>query len=308
MECLEKDLYCKERKEKKTLLIVNPLAGRKMSSVQVNEIVEILKQGGHDCSIYFTKFKNHATRIVRKNIDNFDLIICCGGDGTFHEVINGVLQSKKQVPIGYIPTGTTNDLAKSLNLPKNLKEAALLINKNNIYKQDVGMFEEEDYFSYVASFGAFCEVPYTTPQKVKNILGHFAYILAGMKSIREICPYHLKVTCDDRTIEGNFIFGAIMNSTSIGGIIDIKKENVYLDDGKFEVLLVKKSKNPIDFCTTLKDLLNKQYDSKYITFCHASKIKIESDKKMSFTLDGEYVGKLRHIKIVNLNKAIKIIK
>lgn len=308
MDYLEKSLSCNKKKGNKILLIVNPLAGRKMSSVQVDELVGILKHGGYSCSVYFTKFKNHATRIVRKNADNFDLIVCCGGDGTFHEVINGIIRLGKQIPIGYIPTGTTNDLAKSLNLPKNLKDAALLINKNNVYEQDVGMFEDEDYFSYVASFGAFCEVPYTTPQKVKNVLGHFAYILAGIKSIREICPYHLKVTCDDKTIEGNFIFGAIMNSTSIGGIIDIKKENVYLDDGKFEVLLVKKSRNPIDFCTTLKDLLNKQYDSKYILFCHASKIIIESDKKLAFTLDGEYVGKLKNIKINNLKKAIKIIK
>lgn len=293
---------------KKTLFIVNPMAGKRMSYFQVNEIIKILNRNNFNCKVYFTKFKNHATKLVHKNIYDFDLVVCCGGDGTFHEVINGILKSGKNIPVGYIPTGTTNDLAKSLNLPNNLNDAANLISRNKVSEQDIGLFNEEDYFSYIASFGAFCEVPYTTPQKIKNMFGHFAYILAGIKSIKEICPYHLKITCDEKTIEGDFIFGAIINSTSVGGIIDIKSEKVLLDDGQFEILLVKKSKNPIDLCMTLKDLLNKQYDSKYITFCHAKEICIQSNQKLSFNLDGEYAGKYKKVKISNLNKALKIIK
>ena len=227
---------------KKLLFLFNPHAGKAQIKNKLLQIVDIMVKGGYDVTIYPTQAREDAFRMVYDRAAEFDRIVCSGGDGTLDEAVSGMILSGNKIPLGYIPAGSTNDFANSLKIPKDMVKAAEIAISGEPFACDVGMFNEEP-FVYVAAFGIFTAVSYKTSQEWKNILGHAAYILEGVKSLTEITSYRLRVECEDAVIEDEFIYGMISNSNSVGGFKNMTGKNVLLDDGKFEVTLIRKPKN-----------------------------------------------------------------
>ena len=293
-----------ENKKRNVLLIVNPCAGRTKSRAGTFDIVNKFSTNDYEFSIHTTTCQGDATNIVRKNYDDKQLVVCCGGDGTLNETINGVMDMPNRLPIGYIPTGSTNDLATTLGIPTDINKATDLIMSGHTNSYDLGLFNNR-YFSYVASFGAFTKSSYATNQKMKNRLGHMAYILNGIGELKNIRAIHMKIEYDGGVLEDDFMFGSVSNSTSVAGLFRFKPEDVKLNDGIFELLLVKKislASVPI----ALGKIRAQQYDGKQIIFLRTSKVKITSDESVAWTLDGEYGGAHKTVMIHVLEKAVEI--
>ncbi len=293
-----------ESEKKKVLLIVNPCAGRTKSRAATSDIVDKFPQNEYEFSVHTTTCQGDATNIVRNNGEGKDLVVCCGGDGTLNETINGVMDMLHRVPIGYIPTGSTNDLAATLRIPRDITEATDLIMSGNTNSYDIGLFNNR-YFSYVASFGAFTKASYATSQKMKNRFGHAAYIFNGIKEWKSIKPVHMRIEYDGGVIEDDFSFGAISNSTSVGGIFKFNVNDVKLNDGYFEILLVRKVR-PINAPAMLGRVVRQEYDGKQIIFLRTSKAKFSSPDEVPWTLDGEYGGALKVAMVHVLSKAVEI--
>lgn len=292
-------------KKKKALLIVNPCAGKTKSRAGTFEIVDKFSKGDYEFSIQTTTCQGDATNIVKRELDGKDMVVCCGGDGTLNETINGVMDMPRRVPIGYIPTGTTNDLATSLGLPGDINKATDIIMDGHTNDYDVGLFNNR-CFTYVASFGAFSRASYATPQKYKNMFGHAAYVAAAVPEVMDIHPTKMRIEHDGGIIEGEFMFGAVSNSLSVGGFFKLPKDEVKFNDGVFEVLLVPKIK-----MTRLFHILHKvrsqNYDGKEIIFFKTSKIKITApDENVPWTLDGEFGGNHHNVSIHVLERAVEI--
>ena len=245
---------------KKALFIVNPHAGKGQIKYHLLSIVDILVKAGYTVTVYTTQCQGDAIRAVRERERDYELVVCSGGDGTLDEIVTGMIQSGFRTKIGYIPAGSTNDFANSLKLPSTMNKAAKIIAAGHPFACDIGIFNH-DVFVYVAAFGIFTEVSYETPQEMKNMLGHTAYLLEGMKQIQNIKSYHMKVTYDDNVIEGEFIYGMITNSYSIGGIRNITGKDVALHDGLFEVTLIKRPDNLIELNKTLAALVSDKIDA-----------------------------------------------
>ena len=293
-----------ENKKRNVLLIVNPCAGRTKSRAGTFDIVNKFSTNDYEFSIHTTTCQGDATNIVRKNYDDKQLVVCCGGDGTLNETINGVMDMPNRLPIGYIPTGSTKDLATTLGIPTDINKATDLIMSGHTNSYDLGLFNNR-YFSYVASFGAFTKSSYATSQKMKNRLGHMAYILNGIGELKNIRAIHMKIEYDGGVLEDDFMFGSVSNSTSVAGLFRFKPEDVKLNDGIFELLLVKKislASVPI----ALGKVRAQQYDGKQIIFLRTSKVKITSDESVAWTLDGEYGGAHKTVMIHVLEKAVEI--
>jgi len=240
--------------------------------------------------------------------DTIDMVVCCGGDGTFNETISGVLKSGKKLPIGYIPAGSTNDFAASLHLSSNIMQATRDIANGTVKELDVGCFNGR-FFSYVASFGAFTKASYATPQNVKNILGHAAYVLSGVQEVTQLRSYPLRVTLPDgEVIEDNFIFGAVANSTSLGGILTLSEERVDLSDGQLELLLIRKPKDLLELSDCIRAIQKQTYDCKMLTFRNASHFRIQAPADMNWTLDGEMEPGGEIIDVECLHHAITFIQ
>lgn len=291
---------------KKMLFIINPKAGKAQIKNKLLEILNIFTKNDYRVTVYPTQSHMDARKAAREKSEEFDLLVCSGGDGTLDEVISGMLESKKNVPIGYIPAGTTNDFANSLHIPKNMINAANVVMEGQPYPCDIGAFNN-DYFVYVAAFGIFTDVAYQTKQGVKNVLGHLAYILEGMKRLNKIRSFHLKVEYDDQVIIGDFIFGMITNSTSIGGFKNVTDSHVLLNDGLFEVTLIKNPKNPIELQEIISALLIQESNTEYMYAFKTKKLVIVGKEKMSWTLDGEYGGDHEKVVIENMKEVTTII-
>ncbi|MCQ2456560.1 MAG: YegS/Rv2252/BmrU family lipid kinase [Clostridia bacterium] len=271
------------------------------------DIVQIFCENGLDVSVTVTSYAGHATEIAENLDESYDIVACAGGDGTLNEVIAGVLRGGRNVPIGYIPCGSTNDFASTIGLSKDLGKAALDIATGKEVGFDIGRFGDR-YFSYVASFGAFTKASYSAPQGMKNVLGHAAYILEGIKDIPSIKSEHVKVEIDDgRVYENDYIFGAITNTTSVGGILTLDKTLVTLNDGKFEMLLVKKPKNIGDLTRCISALLSQKTDCDMFDFCELSKAKITTAGPLAWSLDGEKADSDIDVTIENLHTAVRVI-
>ncbi len=291
---------------KKMLFIYNPKAGRGRIRAELADILDIFASGGYEITIAPTRKNGDASRIAAEREEDFDIIVCCGGDGTLDETIRGMMQNECRKPLGYIPAGSTNDFGGSLALPKDMLKSAQIIVDGRNKAVDVGSFNEEA-FIYVAAFGAFTEVSYKTDQDMKNAIGHSAYIIEGIKSVGKIRPYHMKIEHDGEVLEDNFIFGMVTNSVSVGGFKGLTGENVDLADGVFEVNLIKELKNGIEFQQLLGALAMGRYDfSDRIVSFTTSNITITSEKKVAWTLDGEDGGKHNKVEILNLKRAIDI--
>ena len=291
---------------KDLLLIMNPCAGTKKANKYLTDILVLFGKNGYNNTVYLTEAAGDAKKFVKQNAKDFDLIVAIGGDGTFNEVVAGVLKSGADVEIGYIPAGSTNDFANSLKLSKNILKAAGDIMDGTAQQIDIGSFNGRN-FSYVASFGAFTDISYKTPQNVKNTLGYMAYALEGIKDIGNLKSKHLRFTADDVVIEDDFIFGAICNSTSVGGVINLDPKMVDLSDGMFELLLIRLPKDLFELNEIIIALSSKKYKTKMISFISAKNITIETEEDINWTLDGEYAYGEEIIRVENLNKAIKII-
>ena len=291
---------------KRLLLIMNPCAGMKKANAHLTEILQIFSQAKYECTVHMTRARGDAIEVTRRLAPQVDLIVCIGGDGTFNETISGVLKSGAVTPVGYIPAGSTNDFAASLKLSKHVTEAAKDIVRGTPVSFDVGRFEDR-YFTYVASFGAFTRVSYATSQSVKNALGHLAYILGGIKELSSIRSKHVRVEMDGgREFEGDYIFGAISNSTSVGGVLTLDESIVDLSDGKFEVLLIHKPKNLIDLTECIRAVTAQDYKSRMLSFAAASMVRIHTDGEMDWTLDGEYAHGKQTVEAENLHNAVRI--
>lgn len=292
---------------KNLLFIVNPSAGKKHIRGKLFEIVDIFVKADYSVRVYPTQAKEDATSIVSKEGWLYDLIVCAGGDGTLDEVVTGLMKCGCDTPIGYIPTGTTNDFARSLGIPKDPVRAAKRIVKYQPAPIDVGAFNG-DFFIYVAAFGAFTDVTYTTPQEYKNYLGHMAYVLEGIRSLPSLTSYHLKISYDDNVIEDDFFIGMITNSLTVGGFQNPNSKIAEFDDGMYEVLLVKYPTNPIDLQATVTAYVMSEFNPEYMYQFKAARIVIESSEEITWTLDGEYGGSFKRAEVLNLRQALNIIK
>ncbi|MBO5281606.1 MAG: YegS/Rv2252/BmrU family lipid kinase [Lachnospiraceae bacterium] len=291
--------------KKKALFVYNPKAGKAMIRGKLSEILELLEQSGYETTVRPTTKKGDACEYVRDRSPEVELVVCSGGDGTLDEVVTGMLSSGGITPIGYIPAGSTNDFGGSLQLPRNMLRAAQIVVNGRDFPCDVGAFNE-DVFVYIAAFGLFTEVSYETAQDVKNVLGHLAYLLEGVKRLSSIRSYPLKVSYEDQVVEDEFIFGMITNSVSVGGFKQITGKNVELDDGVFEVTLIRRPRNPLELNAVVAALLNRDINADCMLYFRTDRLTIESPEPMAWTLDGEYGGSHEKVTIRNRHKAITI--
>ena len=292
---------------KRMLFIMNPYAGQRKANRYLADILTVFNRAGYEVLVHMTAGTGDAARITQEKAGEMDLITCCGGDGTFNETVSGILRSGADVPVGYIPAGSTNDFAASLKLSLNPLEAAQDIVAGQPVAYDLGRFHDR-YFSYVASFGAFTRVSYATPQNVKNTLGHTAYLLSGIQEISQIRNEHVRMEIDGEIVEDDFLFGAICNSTSVGGILMLDPRKVDMCDGQFEILLVRMPRNLLEVSECIQAVQSQEYNCAMITFRSAREVKIWPDPRMSWTLDGERADGQEEIHVVNLHKAIRIMQ
>ncbi len=297
------------KEEKSALVIINPNAGKRKTKKHLLDITAMLNKSGYSTTVRTTGARNDARIFVKEYAKDFDIVVCRGGDGTFNEVVNGMMtyDYNDRKPIGYIPSGTTNDLAKTLNIPVNSRKAVSLIIGDRKIRNDVGLFNDK-YFAYVASFGVCTRASYETPSSVKHIFGHAAYMVNGLMDLRNTKPIHTKLNCDGEEIEADIAFGSVSNSMSLAGALSIGNNIVNLNDGKFEVILARMPNSTEDWKNTIDCLINHHYDDKYVILRQSSEITIEHEYKVPWTVDGEYAGTERSITIKNLNNAIEIFR
>lgn len=291
---------------KKLLFVFNPRSGKGHIETNLLSIIDIFTKAGYDTTVHPTQEQDDARLYIMKNAKKYDRIICSGGDGTINEVVTGMIAIGSKIPIGYIPAGSTNDFASSIGLPKNMKKAAEKAVCDLLVPIDMGQFEERN-FVYVAAFGAFTQVSYATSQSLKNILGHQAYVIEGFKQLSNIKPIHMKVTLENEVYEDDFIFGMVTNAKSVGGFKGMTGKHVRLDDGIFEVTLVKKIRNPIDLNVILSTLLGITKQSERVLSLKSSEICFEAQESIPWTIDGEFGGDLQTVHIKNLPKVVTMI-
>lgn len=291
---------------KRVLFIYNPNAGKGLLKPKLSDVLDIIVKAGYRVEVYPTQRYRDAYHKVATFTEEYDRVICSGGDGTLDEVVTGMMRREKRIPIGYIPAGTTNDFASSLHIPKDILQAANTAVNGEKFACDIGRFNK-DVFVYIAAFGLFTDVSYETKQEVKNILGHLAYVLEGMTRIFDIPSYHLKITYDGGVIEDEFIFGMVTNSRSVGGFRNIIGKNVVFDDGEFEVTLIKKPKNPLALQEIVSALVISQINTDYMYSFKTGDIRFESLEEISWTLDGEFGGQHDEVRIKNAKKALEIV-
>ncbi len=290
---------------KKLLFIYNPKAGKAKIKNRLADILDIFARAQYEITVFPTQARGDARNLMEYRGKGYDLVVCGGGDGTLDEVVTGMAEGGFKTPIGYIPAGSTNDFGGSLSLPKNMLKAAEIAVHGRNFPCDIGSFNE-DIFVYIAAFGIFTEVSYETDQDAKNTLGHMAYILEGVKRLSSIKSYPMRVSYKDNIIIDDFIFGMITNSISVGGFKNITGKNVLLDDGLFEVTLIKKPKNPVELNNIVVSLLNHDIDSNVMYCFRTEKLVLESTEPVAWTLDGENGGSHKSVQIRNINKGMEI--
>ena len=293
---------------KQLLLIVNPRAGRTKSRAPLFDAVSIFSDAGYLVRVRNTAGRGDATRFAAQEGGDYDTVVCCGGDGTLNETLSGLLTlpAERRPLLGYLPQGSTNDFAASLKIPDDPAEAAQAIVRHHPRVLDVGQFQGR-CFVYVASFGAFTRSSYAASQNAKNALGHFAYILEGMKDLNTLRPYRVRVEADGQVFDGQYLFGAVCNSTSIGGLMRLDPEKVVLDDGKFELLLVPHPKSAVELQDLLLALLSQQYEAGGLIFRHVSHVRVETEEELPWSLDGEFAPSESVVDITNHCRALSIL-
>ena len=293
---------------KKMLFIFNPRSGRERLRTKLLDILDLFVKAGYEVTVHVTQSAGDAHKQVEKKGGGVELLVCSGGDGTLNEVVSGMMawSREKRPQLGYIPAGSTNDFAASLDLPKNMLRAAAIAVAGRPFAIDVGKFGDGRYFVYVAAFGAFTEVSYKTPQETKNVLGHQAYMLEAVKRIAGLKSYRMKFFWDDQELEEDFILGMVTNTISIGGFKGLVQPRVALNDGEFEVMLVRKPRTPKDIQSIVSCLINKDAENDCVYMFRTSNLRMESEEIVDWTLDGEYGGGVKEICIENLREEIVV--
>ena len=294
--------------EKKLMLIVNPAAGRGGYKVNFAEALHTLDLGGYRTTLFFTSGRGEATEFAARHAANFDTVACIGGDGTLSEVLAGLMQLDSPPPVGYMPMGTANDVATTLGLPKNdTLAAARRLLSGTPHPFDVGGFGDDQYFAYIAAFGAFTEVSYATPQDQKKVLGHLAYVLQGMQTLGRIESIHTRVDYDGGSFEGDLLYGSLSNSTSVAGIVRLPEEMVSLGDGVSELVLVKDPGSVAAFAELVNSVLSERFDSDKLLILHTKKARFRFDKPVAWTRDGEAGGEVTDITLCNHPRPVQLI-
>lgn len=295
--------------DKKLLFVYNPKAGKAQIRNKLADILDVFAKEGYEITVAPTQKRDDAKAVVAKRQAGYDLVVCSGGDGTLDEVVTGMIESGFRTPIGYIPAGSTNDFGGSLSLPKKMVLAAQTAVRGRDFQCDIGSFRHgdvEDVFVYIAAFGLFTDVSYETEQEMKNVLGHMAYLLEGMKRLPSIRSFHMKVSWEGNQVEEDFIFGMVTNSLSVGGFKNITGKNVKLDDGLFEVTLIKMPRNPIELNNIMLSLLNRDIDTNAMYCFRTAELRLESEEPVAWTRDGENGGSHTNVTIRNVCKGIDI--
>lgn len=292
--------------EKRLLFVFNPHSGKAQIKNHLLDIVDTLVKAGYEVTIYPTQSQGDAVHKIEEEAGMYDMVVCSGGDGTLDEVVTGLMNIEQRVPLGYIPAGSTNDFATSLRIPKDMVKAAATAVNGKKFPCDIGGFND-DFFVYVAAFGLFTEVSYKTSQEWKNVLGHAAYILEGAKRLYDIPSYLMQVEYNNIRLQDEFIYGMISNSTSVGGFKGMTGKDVLLDDGIFEVTLIKKPKNPIELNEIIASLINLVDDTDMVYSFKTDKVTFTSTSRIPWTLDGEFGGEHETVVVKNLCKAVDII-
>lgn len=293
---------------KKMLFIFNPRSGRERLRTKLLDILDLFVKPGYEVTVHDNSERRRCQKQVEKKGGGVELLVCSGGDGTLNEVVSGMMawSREKRPQLGYIPAGSTNDFAASLDLPKNMLRAAAIAVAGRPFAIDVGKFGDGRYFVYVAAFGAFTEVSYKTPQETKNVLGHQAYMLEAVKRIAGLKSYRMKFFWDDQELEEDFILGMVTNTISIGGFKGLVQPRVALNDGEFEVMLVRKPRTPKDIQSIVSCLINKDAENDCVYMFRTSNLRMESEEIVDWTLDGEYGGGVKETCIENLREEIVV--
>jgi len=288
--------------------VYNPHSGKEQIKDYLYDILQEFIELNARVYVYPTKASKDAYNYILENKDDFDEIICSGGDGTLNEVVSAVVEIKdRRVPIGYIPSGTTNDFARSMGIPRDMKSAANMIVNGVPKSVDIGKFNGK-YFSYIAATGAFTAVSYATPQNMKNLLGHQAYIIEGVKALASIKPQEMTIITDKETFEGKFIYAMVTNTVSVAGYKGISGKNINLHDGYFECTFIRYPANPMQLQNIFTSLLMQDYSCDYIIFRHVARIQIKSETPIKWVLDGEFGGEVTDALIEVVPSAVDIIQ
>ena len=303
---------------KRVLLLVNSSSGQEKGKALLYSFVEEFAKKNCVVTVFpiLPRSRKLSTdSIVHKYKEAFDLMVCVGGDGTLHYLVSSVLEEGLQVPIGYIPTGSTNDFAASLGIPKDWKENIDGMVKGKPFYCDIGQLNEK-YFNYIAAFGAFTKVSYGTEQKLKNNLGYMAYLLESIRTMPENLSksYRLQVRSEEFSEEGEYIFGAVSNSRSVAGFSGFpgsskeEKWNVDLQDGKFEVLLIRTPKNIADFGEILATIIGGVIpeDNPQVQFFKTSHLFLSAKEEVEWTVDGEFGGAYREMELKVMEKKVGV--
>ena len=285
------------------LFIVNPRAGRTRSTAPLFDAVAHFCASGYLVDLRLTQAREDATRLARELGGKFDAVVCCGGDGTLNETVTGLMDLPSPPPLGYIPAGSTNDFAASLHLPDQPLEAARVITASGGRPLDVGSFNGRP-FIYVASFGAFTRASYSAPQNVKNDLGHLAYILEGVKDLSTLRPYRASLATEEECFDGEFLFGAVTNATSVGALVKLKEDQVCLDDGLFELLLIPNPKSIADLQGLARSLLLQDFTGGGVIFRHVHTLTVQTPEDLPWALDGEFDPGGAQVEIHSLHRRL----
>lgn len=290
----------------KLLFIFNPKSGMGLIRNHLVDIVDIMVKAKFEVTIYTTQAKADAKRKVIEDGAKFDRIVCCGGDGTLDEVVTGMREAELEIPLGYIPAGSTNDFASSIGIPSDMLKAAKIAVGKRVASFDVGQFNE-DTFVYIAAFGMFTDISYGTPQELKNVLGYMAYILSAAKSLAAIPNYLMHVESNGKIIDDRFIYGMVTNSTSVAGLKGMTGKNVELSDGEFEVTLIRPPMDAIQLGEIIAYLMGDGVPTKMVYTFKTDHVRICSTEPIPWTLDGEFGGEHATVDIKNLCKKVQIL-
>ena len=290
---------------KKMLLFVNPAAGREEMRHALMDVISRFTAAGYEVICHPTQKPQDVTEVVAAVGSNYDIVVTCGGDGTLNETVTGLMRLKKRPILGYIPTGTVNDFATSLNIPKTIPEAVNNIIEGVPFPVDIGGFNGR-YFTYVAAFGAFTKVSYATPHASKQALGRTAYLLEGLRALPDIRPIHVKVTAGETVIEDDVLLGMVTNATSVGGFKALDEGIVKMDDGLNELILVRNTKDLAEFNALMGGLLLRDFNPERFHILQAESVILEFQEKVPWTLDGEFGGETDRAEVINIPAPIRI--
>ncbi|MCM1579161.1 MAG: diacylglycerol kinase family lipid kinase [Ruminococcus sp.] len=295
---------------KNLLFVYNPHSGKGQVNTYLPEIIDTFTRGGYLTAAHPTQFREDAYETVKKLAGGFDLVVCSGGDGTTNETIKGIMDGGHHVPVGIIPAGTMNDFASSLGIPKSMPEAARLIIDGSPEFVDIGAYNDR-YFTYVAAFGAFTKVSYATDQQLKNSLGATAYIIAAVNEAiqhaAEPPKYHLTIECGGKKAEGDYMYGMVANSLSVGGIKGLAGKDILMNDGIFEGIFIKSPGSLAELSQTLNALIKKEFDDPCFDYFKGSDFSFKADGSVPWTLDGEYGGDSSEISLCTIHDVLRVV-